>query len=781
MSADTWLFRACMLIAVTATSLALAQPSDSWATATISAAGMVTSAECVASLVRRARSRLRDETAHVARRLAIVAFLIAVALPLLIDLMSARFDKHWTPLEQSTMAILRNAALVCSAVRHLLSVHRLSIAIGSVLVGGAIMIGEHAAQVSLALGFVACACTWSALRSWNDIGSRVVERVPWGAFLAMSTIITGIGWLGASYAREAPRVLGEWLPASGGTHEYNSRSIMGIAEGDWAVSGRNAHSTGSIDGQHFLESHLPTIYDVFAEAYGEPRTPRERDRAIALPPEQLLRQGKKTSDAGAALREFSLYRTPPSRPTDTADRHDGALLQVEGRTPLHLTMRAYDRFDGKAWHETPDRDEVCRVQNRNDDATWQWMPNERPAAAADFAETHGLRFGLMRTDRLPLPPLVQRFRLGKQEARGTNRWALEMFRVVTDGVLKLRREIPSGFRLEVTSFLLAHDRLAATSEHDPWTCENCRAYLQVPERLHPTAARFAEAWRELPRGWQQIDAVVQHLRTHYRHDRSTVIADGCDDPVHEFLYVSRRGPDYQFATAAALALRCLGYPTRVVSGLYARPEAFDRQTDTTPLVSEDAHFWAEVRLPDGTWALIEPTPGYDVLRPRETLAGMAKGQLAALLAITRENPVTIAMFAALSALTWFFRSTLRDWGTMAIFRLQHRNAGSRSATIGALLVLERRMSRLALHRPRGATISCWISQVGDQTRQTPEAAQFRSDLDRFRVLIVHALYQPGEQSWPAESSQRVSMRIVDHWSQRRLRHALRQRGDRARA
>ena len=82
----------------------------------------------------------------------------------------------------------------------------------------------------------------------------------------------------------------------------------------------------------------------------------------------------------------------------------------------------------------------------------------------------------------------------------------------------------------------------------------------------------------------------------------------------DFLLVARRGPDYQFASAAAVLLRLLEYPTRLVSGFYASPDNYDPETQHTPVVKEDLHFWAEVFLP-GLWIVIEPTPGYEVLGP----------------------------------------------------------------------------------------------------------------------------------------------------------------------
>ena len=64
-----------------------------------------------------------------------------------------------------------------------------------------------------------------------------------------------------------------------------------------------------------------------------------------------------------------------------------------------------------------------------------------------------------------------------------------------------------------------------------------------------------------------------------------------------------------------MLLRSLGYPTRVVSGLYAAPGRYDPRTRHTPVTGEDVHFWAEVRLPDGLWVAVEPTPGYELMPP----------------------------------------------------------------------------------------------------------------------------------------------------------------------
>ena len=78
----------------------------------------------------------------------------------------------------------------------------------------------------------------------------------------------------------------------------------------------------------------------------------------------------------------------------------------------------------------------------------------------------------------------------------------------------------------------------------------------------------------------------------------------------------RRGPDYQFATAAAVLLRSLGYRTRLVSGLYAAPGA-------TTIPAHAPHLPSIAKRPrlgrgspsGGTWVGIDPTPGYQIVAP----------------------------------------------------------------------------------------------------------------------------------------------------------------------
>ncbi len=706
------------------------------------------------------------------------ALLAAILLPPFLDAATRDYDKHWTPLEQALLSGLRNALLVCWPLSVARRFENLAVGLASFVVCASVMICEDPWVMPLALGCVASACWWLAERYWSvarpapSHATGPTPRLP--LFICISAVVL-VGWAGGRVALDAPAILGEWLPASGGTREYNNRALLGIADGDWAVAGKNASTTGSIDSDQFLESNLPTIYDVFNEAYGEPMKPRESYRAISVAPPETNETAGARPQTARTSREFTLLRDRSAKKRRTAETRDDALLHVVGRTPLHLAMRVYDRFDGRTWHEATDANTVCRLENRTDDLSWQWLSTTSPPTAEPHAaERHTLKFGEFRTDRLPMPPHVERFRLGKLVAAGTKQWALETFRFAAEGLLRLRRDIPPGFYLETVSHVLARHRLhRANVSHDPSTCAACSVYLQIPPALVPTAEKYAATWRDQPCGWCHIETVVTALRTHFVHDRDAPPNPECADPVHEFLFETRRGPDYQFATAAALALRSLGYPTRVVSGLYASPAKFDRGTGTTPIRSDDAHFWVEVRLPDGTWAAVEPTPGYELLQPRWTFAGVFSRAWESLAAVAQERPISTAAAIVLISFAIAHRRRIGDAIDALRWRVRRRR-DARAEAVYALAILERRARRLRWSRAVGVTVKAWLASapckaVGE------EAERLRTDLGRFASAYAKAVYGPpspnGSTPSPTAEAEAVE-RVVLRWRYDALRRVM---------
>ncbi len=121
-----------------------------------------------------------------------------------------------------------------------------------------------------------------------------------------------------------------------------------------------------------------------------------------------------------------------------------------------------------------------------------------------------------------------------------------------------------------------------------------------------------------PLPYRKIQAIVAHLRREFEFDRNAVADD--PDPLRQFL-IRKRGGDHLFATAAAVMGRAIGLNTRLVSGVYVRPDSLDLGQGHASIMPDDVHLWVEVQLNDGRWIEIEATPGYEqpVYRPSKWL------------------------------------------------------------------------------------------------------------------------------------------------------------------
>jgi hypothetical protein len=521
---------------------------------------------------------------------------------------------YFRPLEQVTVVALTNFAFFAVAMSRVRRSSAAAAGVSFVLLLSAMMLGEHPAIVPLTAAYGGLSVMWLATRYWRTLSAATrngdASGIPMIPVLCLMLLLAGITAASTRFAHGVPSIWGEWMPSSGGSRWANPAALLGIGDGDWMVSGPNAKSTGPIDSEYFLESDLPTLYDAITESYGEPRPPEEVQRAIFVKQEQILnRQGHKAPDVGAPGRQFSVYRKGRSQREPSASDSTNALLYVQGPTPVHLAMNVYDRFDGVNWHEPPEKNTTCRLSVRDTDATWLWFSRGHFDGILGDTRQHQLRFGRLSTERLPLPNHLERLRLGRHDSDNVQRWATDVLTWAHDGILRARRCLPTGIYLEVASHTICPSRLH-WSDDAGGDGQRDEPSLDVPDRLSASAQALADRFAHLPRGWTQIHAVLDHLRTHYEHDRDATIPPTCSDPIHHFLHQARGGPSYQFVTAATLALRSLGYPTRVVSGFYASPQDYVARAGNTPVHVDDVHFWIELRTVTGDWITLDPTPGY---------------------------------------------------------------------------------------------------------------------------------------------------------------------------
>jgi hypothetical protein len=284
---------------------------------------------------------------------------------------------------------------------------------------------------------------------------------------------------------------------------------------------------------------------------------------------------------------------------------------------------------------------------------------------------------------------------------------------------------------------------------------------EIPEPLRPEIERLAREWAgDRPRGWPQIEAVITKLRTEYTHDRNAAAPPDHPAPVLWFLLESRRGPDYLFATAAALLLRALDYPTRVCLGYYASPDAYDRETDHTPVKAADLHFWSEVLLRDGHWLVVEPTPGYGTLEPNLPLSERLLNALSVCASWASRNLIALLAIAAVLVVVMLRRRQLID-AIAVLLWWWFPGRTWREQVYRAMRLLERRGRWAGAPRAPGQTVAVWVrTALGD-------AASHDADLIRLVRLSEWAAYAPDGPN-PTDALA-ICRRVLATWTLARWR------------
>ena len=682
--------------------------------------------------------------------------------------------RQWTgdgyPVELQMVFGLRNLGLGLAAFAAWPLCLRLAAVVSLFLMLFSVSMTEHQAVLMLLALYSATGSLWLMLVHWTGLRGFFAaaetaatvevqagrERLPWPAFVVVVGLVGSALAVGAVGPQRTARVLGEWLPTSGGTGGYDPFARGGLNDGDDEIKGRNARSTGMVESDTFLDSPLPSLYDMFTDLYGEPFKPKDQERAIALDAQTKVNESRKPpADNLRPNREFPTTRKAPRRPRDPSDRAARALFEVQGRTPLHVRLTAFDRFDGIAWQEAPPDLRTCQLDREPDS---YWMRVAKPSPDPPFAQVEAHRFKIATGfgSVVPTPPHLRRFRMGRVDQPNFFAWG-------RDRILRLAaRKLPSGVSVETEACPVDPRQLDTVGF--PTGVNGTRTdYTRLPGGLNPGIADLAGRWTEgLPRGWPQIDAVVRRLREAYSLDPGSRVPDDCTEPLAYFLLEARRGPDYQFATAAAVQLRALGYSTRLVSGFYVSPDHFDPLTRHTPVVWDDLHFWAEVLLPGGDWLVLEPTPGYEILGPSQPWSERILSALAGVVYWAERHAGELLFGSLALAGLWWRRRELLDVLAVVAWRW----AGSRSwdrCVRQAIGLLERRGRWVGHPRLPFQTVTHWLrsalpadpAEVAELVRMA-EWASYGSDLP---------------PPWKGAEVRSACRRTLDRWTLKRWQRA----------
>lgn len=598
---------------------------------------------------------------------------------------------------------------------------------------------------------------WEGLR--GKLATESQESLPRRWLFGLPALVVAVLLLIPWSGRESLLTLRGFVPSSGGTGDFDEFARSGVNDGDLLVGAKdNARSFGTVESEVFMDSEQPSLYDVFNDSYGEPVKTKKQERAVALPADLMREAEQRMAESRTVGREFSTVRQPKAakeKPV-VADLDGRALFHVQGRTPLHLRLELYDLFDGDKWLPMPDEKHSAPLQLRMI-GNKPWIDFKQSTITDVFAaeESHALKIHRLDTNRLPLPVATTRIHIDRIDRP-------DYFAITQPTIVRLIHEqLPPQLVLHVVSQPQDESQFRLLLK-GPTPNLNSRL-LAVPvttrEPRVATLATLAKEWTaNAAPGWPQIKAVVARLRDDYVLDNTAVVPAEEADPVSHFLFKSRRGPDYLFATSATLLLRSLGYSTRMVSGFYANPANYDVRRQHTAVFPEDVHFWPEVYLGAATWVTVEPTPGFEVLGPPPPWWQIAWSAVVACVAFVVRHAVVCSIIVIATTLTLIFRHRLAERLASLVWWLSSRRE-SRQLVLNTARLLERRGQLAGLERPRHCTPARWLRHLNPRS----------SDLVILARLVEWAEFAPTSNPLPRDAQPADLCRhVIQRWTVRQL-------------
>ena len=132
--------------------------------------------------------------------------------------------------------------------------------------------------------------------------------------------------------------------------------------------------------------------------------------------------------------------------------------------------------------------------------------------------------------------------------------------------------------------------------------------------------------RKQPEGADALDAqiaenIAKHFHSQFKYtlDLSDTTRDREQDPIVNFLSVTRRGHCEYFAGAMTLLCQSLGMQARMVIGFRAGPEDYSDIGDYYIVRQSHAHAWVEVLTKEG-WKRFDPTSSKQYFSERQSVA-----------------------------------------------------------------------------------------------------------------------------------------------------------------
>ncbi|MBX3418947.1 MAG: transglutaminase domain-containing protein [Pirellulaceae bacterium] len=647
------------------------------------------------------------------------------------------------PWEVTLLCMLQNAALCCAVLSQRRRLGQFAVVFsGFLLLFLGFVFVSPAMTVILSIFGVAILWWlmeqyWSRAQGAMPMSERRVIPLKRSTLVSVVVLIGLVILIATGLApRGALVTLSGFMPTSGGDRWGDRFARDGSGSGEILTGAiNNATTIAPVDTDVYLSSQQPSMYDMVSKAYGKPS--KQRDRKIAVDGANKDVHLHEKMQELVASRQFSVIRHFAEQGREHKRRKSDALLFVSGAEPMHLRLQTFDKFDGVEW-QVCDNGPLFEFSMRELNGE-PWFHLTRPASNELFKSYHAheLQFVNLKSNRIPTPSMLTAWRIPKIDQGDFYAWT-------HDDVLEMtgRERIPATTKIGIV--FNGVDRYGL-HQHVNWPSSNRSDSVEV---------YFGTDWipediRSLPRSMLQLEAIENFFRSQFVYDPELTAPEDCLDIV-SFLLTAKRGPDYMFATAAAISLRELGYQTRLVQGLIAEPKNYDRESKLTIIGPDGVHTWLEVCVDGVNWIPLEPTPGFSL--PRRELnwyqAFMLWLDFARRWAIA--NWALLAVVAvALVGFVWQ-RRRVYDFISWIVWEFAKRLCSPRRAMLVSERIVSTRLRLAGLACPATLSLRGWLVSLavnGDSWRP------YVDELDRLH-------YQPGYQISADSCSSKLAMAQV---------------------
>ena len=503
---------------------------------------------------------------------------------------------------------------------------------------------------------------WLLGQYWNRLETKTIDGktrslpVHGGAISVTTIVVGGAVCLAAAIPFSQNRVsLSGFMPFSGGENGYDDLfARSGIGDGNMLAIGNNATTTGAVDSTQVIEGHKKSLYDAVSEQYNGPITkPQGRRKAISMSSiAKHLDAAKQSEQSGKTFR--TIRNSDKEIKRDYEDRITEALFFVEGSAPARFATNTFDHFDGWDWsrkttvstkHLPPSFD----IDKRSGPDVF--CVDQRQADYLTDNRWHCVKIMRLKSEVIPAPAFLQRWRIPQVDRP-------DMFRWNEAGLLCLDGDsVPAQTMVFLQSFVPNYHLLRDVGEQIPQGEDH--KFLQVPQDAAQAKMKIkVEEWTANVRpGWEQVEAIVGHMRSDFELNPSWKINKEADSSVDEFLRQGG-GPSYMFATTCAMALRSIGFETRLVNGFLVRKSDYDFRANQSMVTSGNLHTWPEVCLDGKFWIPVEPTPGCPIPYNTQTAWQWLSAQVRMAVAWIFSHPVTTVISMLSICLCVAFRARL---------------------------------------------------------------------------------------------------------------------------